>query len=61
MLSAMAMHGEGIMRAIERSAIAVLIGCVGNKSDKIDARKLAELLRADLLSPVYWAKSGCAC
>jgi len=25
----------------------------GNKSDAIDARKLAELLRADLLSPVY--------
>jgi hypothetical protein len=25
----------------------------GNKSDKIDARKLAELLRAELLSPVY--------
>jgi transposase len=25
----------------------------GNKSDAIDARKLAELLRADMLSPVY--------
>jgi transposase len=25
----------------------------GNKSDRIDARKLAELLRAELLSPVY--------
>jgi Transposase len=25
----------------------------GNKSDQIDARKLAELLRAGLLSPVY--------
>jgi hypothetical protein len=25
----------------------------GNKSDKVDARKLAQLLRAGLLSPVY--------
>jgi transposase len=30
----------------------------GNKSDKIDARKLAELLRADLLSPVYHGDNG---
>jgi transposase len=30
----------------------------GNKSDKIDARKLAELLRAELLSPVYHGESG---
>lgn len=30
----------------------------GNKSDKIDARKLAELLRADLLSPVYHRDTG---
>src|ERR1700731_3874755 len=26
---------------------------VGNKSDRIDARKLAELLRSNLLRPVY--------
>ncbi len=30
----------------------------GNKNDKIDARKLAELLRAELLSPVYHGESG---
>jgi transposase len=30
----------------------------GNKSDRIDARKLAELLRAELLSPVYHGESG---
>lgn len=30
----------------------------GNKSDRIDARKLADLLRAGLLSPVYHGKSG---
>jgi Transposase len=31
----------------------------GNKSDQIDARKLAELLRADLLSPVYHGENRC--
>jgi transposase len=30
----------------------------GNKSDKIDARKLAESLRAGLLSPVYHGENG---
>lgn len=30
----------------------------GNKSDRIDARKLAELLRAGLLSPVYHREAG---
>jgi transposase len=30
----------------------------GNKSDRIDARKLAELLRAGLLSPVYHGENG---
>src|SRR5271167_3141893 len=30
----------------------------GNKSDSIDARKLAELLRAGLLSPVYHGESS---
>lgn len=30
----------------------------GNKSDKIDARKLAELLRAELLSPVYHGETS---
>ena len=30
----------------------------GNKSDRVDARKLAELLRAGLLSPVYHGESG---
>src|SRR3974390_273479 len=30
----------------------------GNKSDAIDARKLAELLRAGLLSPVYHGESS---
>ncbi len=30
----------------------------GNKSDRIDARKLAELLRSGLLSPVYHGESG---
>jgi transposase len=30
----------------------------GNKSDKIDARKLAELLRAGLLSPVYHGENS---
>jgi len=32
----------------------------GNKSDTIDARKLAELLRAGLLSPVYHGETGTA-
>ena len=31
---------------------------VGNKSDRIDARKLAELLRAGLLSAVYHGQNG---
>ena len=30
----------------------------GNKNDRIDARKLADLLRTGLLSPVYHADSG---
>jgi transposase len=30
----------------------------GNKNDKIDARKLADLLRAGLLSPVYHGENG---
>jgi transposase len=30
----------------------------GNKSDKVDARKLAPLLRAGLLSPVYHGEHG---
>jgi transposase len=30
----------------------------GNKSDRIDARKLAELLRAELLSPVYHGETS---
>ena len=30
----------------------------GNKNDLIDARKLAELLRAGLLSPVYHGEAG---
>ncbi len=31
---------------------------VGNKNDRIDARKLAELLRCGLLSPVYHGETG---
>jgi transposase len=31
---------------------------VGNKSNKIDARKLAELLRSNLLRPVYHGEHG---
>jgi Transposase len=31
---------------------------VGNKSDRIDARRLAELLRSNLLSPVYHGEHG---
>ncbi len=30
----------------------------GNKNDQVDARKLSELLRADLLTPVYHGESG---
>jgi transposase len=30
----------------------------GNKNDRIDARKLADLLRTGLLSPVYPAENG---
>ncbi len=30
----------------------------GNKSDRIDARKLAELLRSNLLTPVYHGETG---
>jgi len=32
--------------------------CDGNKSDEVDARKLARLLRARLLSPVYHGQHG---
>src|ERR1051325_4984495 len=31
---------------------------VGNKSDRVDAQKLSELLRAGLLAPVYHGGSG---
>src|SRR6476620_8704034 len=31
---------------------------VGNKNDRIDARKLADLLRTGLLSPVYHGENG---
>lgn len=31
----------------------------GSKNDKVDARKLSELLRAGLLSPVYHGERGC--
>ena len=31
---------------------------VGNKSDRIDSRKLAELLRSNLLRPVYHENTG---
>jgi transposase len=31
---------------------------VGNKNDRVDARKLSDLLRAGLLSPVYHGHSG---
>src|SRR6202171_5888515 len=30
----------------------------GNKNDRVDARKLSELLRAELLTPVYHGDSG---
>ena len=30
----------------------------GNKNDRIDARKLADLLRTGLLSPVYHRENG---
>jgi hypothetical protein len=32
----------------------------GNKSDRIDARKLAELLRGNQLKPVYHGETGCS-
>ena len=31
---------------------------VGNKNDRVDARKLSDLLRAGLLSPVYHGECG---
>jgi transposase len=31
---------------------------MGNKNDRVDARKLAELLRSGLLSPVYHGENG---
>jgi hypothetical protein len=34
------------------------IGREGNQSDKIDARRLAELLRLDHLTPVYHGEHG---
>jgi len=30
----------------------------GNKTDKVDARKLAELLRTGMLRPVYHGEMG---
>jgi len=50
------------LHALLKPAVAEVLVCnprrnallkSGNKSDRIDARKLAELLRAGLLSPVY--------
>jgi hypothetical protein len=32
--------------------------CQGNKSDKVDARKLADLLRTGMLRPVYHGENG---
>jgi len=32
----------------------------GNKSDRIDARKLAELLRGNHLKPVYHGETACS-
>jgi transposase len=31
---------------------------IGNKNDRVDARRLAELLRCGLLSPVYHGENG---
>jgi hypothetical protein len=33
----------------------------GNKSDRIDARKRADLLRGNQLNPIYHGETGCAC
>jgi transposase len=57
------LHGL-LARRVERLVVcnprknALLKG--GSKSDTIDARKLAELLRAGLLSPVYHGETGTA-
>jgi hypothetical protein len=47
----------------EAVVIAVLNGSgklikEGSKSDKVDARKLAELLRTGMLRPVYHGENG---
>jgi transposase len=55
---------ELLVRHVDRLVVcnprknALLKG--GSKSDTIDARKLAELLRAGLLSPVYHGETGTA-
>jgi len=52
---------------IIRSHVTALIVCnpqhnkllaSGNKSDRVDARKLAQLLRAGMLRPVYHGEHG---
>ena len=44
--------------ALSRKARKNALLKVGNKSDRIDARKLAELLRSNLLRPVYHGEHG---
>ena len=60
-------EGTGASWLYDKPHVAKLIVCDprknallkgGNKNDKVDARKLSELLRAGLLSPVYHGERG---
>src|SRR5215211_3390029 len=59
-------HAAWLYDVLHKSAAGVIV-CdprknrllqEGNKSDRVDARKLAQLLRAGLLSPVYHGQHG---
>lgn len=59
-------HAAWLYDVLKKSKVQVIVCdarknrllCDGNKSDKVDARKLAQLLRAGLLSPVYHGQHG---
>src|SRR5215213_2447073 len=59
-------HAAWLYDTLQRAKVKVVVcdprkNCLlrdGNKSDKVDARKLAQLLRAGLLSPVYHGEQG---
>jgi hypothetical protein len=60
-------HRRGLLHDLLKPHFANVVVCdprkkallkAGNKNDRIDTRKLANLLRTGLLSPVYHGESG---